>query len=146
SAFSASRPRPATAMTEACSAGRAGRKPASSCAACRPAVAARQDRARRAPVPPRSSSGGTCSATPAGRALTLAIVIATHSSAGLAVVLVCALLPKVALLPIGGVVVDRLGSRRVAMGAAAASGAAQLSIGLLLLAGHIDFLLIAVAS
>src|SRR5262249_4550084 len=35
-------------------------------------------------------------------ALTLAIVIATHSSAGLAVVLVCALLPKVALLPIGG--------------------------------------------
>lgn len=79
-------------------------------------------------------------------ALTLAIVIATRSSAGLAVVLVCALLPKVALLPIGGVVVDRLGPRRVAMAAAAVSGFAQLSIGLLLLAGHIDFPLIAVAS
>jgi len=79
-------------------------------------------------------------------ALTLAIITATHSSAGLAVVLVCALLPKVTLLPIGGVVVDRLGSRRVAMAAAAVSGAAQLSIGLLLLAGHIDFPLIAVAA
>jgi predicted MFS family arabinose efflux permease len=79
-------------------------------------------------------------------ALTLAIVIATHSSAGLAIVLVCALLPKVALLPIGGVVVDRLRPRRVAMAAAVVSGAAQLSIGLLLLAGHIDFPLIATAA
>src|SRR6201996_4988490 len=79
-------------------------------------------------------------------ALTLAIVIATRSSVGLAVVLVCALVPKVALLPIGGVVVDRLGSRRVAMVAAVVSGIAQFSIGLLLLAGHIDFLLIATAA
>jgi len=79
-------------------------------------------------------------------ALTLAIVIATHSSAGLAVVLVCALLPKVALLPIGGVVADRLGPRRVAMAAAVVSCAAQLSIGLLLLAGHIDYPLIAAAA
>ena len=79
-------------------------------------------------------------------ALTLAIVIATRSSAGLAVVLVCALLPKVALLPIGGVVVDRLRPRPVAMAAAVVSGIAQLFIGLLLLAGHIDFLLIALAS
>ena len=79
-------------------------------------------------------------------ALTLAIVIATGSSAGLAVVLVCALLPKVTLLPLGGVVVDRLRPRRVAMVAAAVSGAAQLCIGLLLLAGHIDFPLIAAAA
>lgn len=79
-------------------------------------------------------------------ALTLAIVIATRSPAGLAVVLVCALLPKVALLPIGGVVVDRLRPRPVAMAAAVVSGIAQLFIGLLLLAGHIDFLLIALAS
>jgi predicted MFS family arabinose efflux permease len=79
-------------------------------------------------------------------ALTLAIIIATHSSAGLAVVLVCGLLPKVVLLPIGGVAVDRLGARRVAMVAAVVSGIAQLSIGLLLLAGHIDFLLIAIAA
>jgi Major Facilitator Superfamily len=79
-------------------------------------------------------------------ALTLAIVIATRSSAGLAVVLVCALLPKVALLPIGGVVVDRLGPRRVAMVAAVVSGLAQLAIGLLLLANHLDFFLIAIAA
>jgi MFS family permease len=79
-------------------------------------------------------------------ALTLAIVIATHSSGGLAVVLVCALLPKVALLPIGGVVADRLGPRRVAMAAAVVSGAAQLSIGLLLLGRHIDLPLIAMAA
>jgi MFS family permease len=79
-------------------------------------------------------------------ALTLAIVIATHSTGGLAVVLVCALLPKVALLPLGGVAADRLGPRRVALVAAVVSGAAQLSIGLLLLAGHIDFPLIAIAS
>jgi predicted MFS family arabinose efflux permease len=79
-------------------------------------------------------------------ALTLAIVIATRSSVGLAVVLVCALLPKMLLLPVGGVVVDRLGPRRVAMAAAVVSGAAQLFIGLLLLAGHIDFLPIAMAA
>ena len=79
-------------------------------------------------------------------ALTLAIVLATHSSAGLAIVLVCALLPKIALLPIGGVVVDRLRPQRVAMAAALVSLPAQLSIGLLLLAGHIDFPLIATAA
>lgn len=79
-------------------------------------------------------------------ALTLAIVIATRSSAGLALVLVCQLLPRVMLLPVGGVAADRLGARRVAMAAAVVSGAAQLSIGLLLLAGHIDFPLIAVAA
>ena len=79
-------------------------------------------------------------------ALTLAIVIATRSSGGLAVVLVCSLLPKVALLPLGGVVADRLGPRRVALAAALVSGGAQLCIGLLLLAGHIDLLLIAVAA
>jgi MFS family permease len=82
--------------------------------------------------------------TPA--ALTLAIVIATRSSGGLALVLVCGLLPKVTLLPVGGVAADRLGPRRVALAAAVVSGAAQLSIGLLLLAGHIDFPLIAAAA
>ena len=50
------------------------------------------------------------------------------------------------LLPIGGVLADRLGPRPVAMAAALVSGDAQLSIGLLLLGGHIDFLLIAVAA
>jgi MFS family permease len=79
-------------------------------------------------------------------ALTLAIVIATRSSAGLAVVLVCALLPKIALLPLGGVVVDRLNPQRVAMASALVSCSAQLSIGLLLLAGRIDLPLIATAA
>lgn len=79
-------------------------------------------------------------------ALTLAIVIATHSSAGLALVLVCALLPKIILLPLGGVAADRVGPRRVAMAADVVSGAAQLSIGLSLLAGHINFPLIAMAA
>src|ERR687887_1303023 len=79
-------------------------------------------------------------------ALTLAIVVATRSSAGLAVVLACALLPRVALLPLGGVVVDRLSPQRIAMAAALVSFPAQLSIGLLLLAGHIDLPLIAAAA
>lgn len=79
-------------------------------------------------------------------ALTVAIVLATRSAAGLAVVLVCALLPKVALLPVGGVVIDRLGPRRVAIAAALVSCPAQLLIGLMLLARHIDLPLIAAAA
>ncbi|MGH3167298.1 MAG: MFS transporter [Trebonia sp.] len=79
-------------------------------------------------------------------ALTLAIVTATHSAGGLAVVLASAMVPRVALLPLGGVVVDRLRPRRVAMVADLVSGAAQLFIGLLLLAGHISFPEIAAAA
>jgi MFS family permease len=79
-------------------------------------------------------------------ALTLAMVTATHSSAGLAIVLASGLLPRVVLLPLGGVVIDRLGARRVALSADLVSGAAQLSIGLLLLAGHVSIPLIAVAA
>src|SRR5690348_8891505 len=84
------------------------------------------------------------SASPA--ALTLAIVVATRSSLGLAVVLASALLPKLALLPLGGVVVDRLGPRRVAITAALISCPAQLAIGVLLLAGRVDIPLIATAA
>lgn len=79
-------------------------------------------------------------------ALTLAVVTAMHSSAGLAVILVCGMLPRVALLPFGGVVVDRVGARRVALASDAVSGLAQLSIGLLLLAGHLAIAPIAVAA
>lgn len=79
-------------------------------------------------------------------ALTVAIIVATRSSVGLALVLVCALLPKVALLPVGGVAADRLGPRRVALAAAVVAGAAQLSIGLMLFAARIDFPLIALAA
>jgi hypothetical protein len=79
-------------------------------------------------------------------ALTLAMVTATHSSAGLAIVLASGLLPRVVLLPLGGVVLDRLGARRVALAADLVSGAAQLVIGLLLLAGDVRVLPIAIAA
>ncbi|HTU74166.1 MAG TPA: MFS transporter [Trebonia sp.] len=79
-------------------------------------------------------------------ALTLAMVTATHSSAGLAIVLASGLLPRVILLPLGGVVIDRLGARRVALTADLVSGTAQLCIGLLLLTGHVSVPLIAIAA
>jgi MFS family permease len=79
-------------------------------------------------------------------ALALAVVTATRSSAGLAVILVCGMLPRVALLPAGGVVVDRAGARPVALLADVVSGLAQLSIGLLLLGGHLAVAPIAVAA
>jgi len=56
------------------------------------------------------------------------------------------LLPRVVLLPLGGVVLDRLGARRVALTADLVSGAAQLAIGLLLLAGDISVVPIAIAA
>jgi hypothetical protein len=79
-------------------------------------------------------------------ALALAVVTATRSSAGLAVILVCGMLPRVALLPFGGVVVDRAGARRVALASDAVSGVAQLSIGVLLMAGRLAIAPIAAAA
>ncbi|MBO0767138.1 MAG: MFS transporter [Solirubrobacterales bacterium] len=79
-------------------------------------------------------------------ALALAIVAATRSSVDIAVVLVCSTLPKIALLPLGGVVVDRLGARRVALAAALVSCPAQLTIAVVLLGGRIALVPIAVAS
>lgn len=79
-------------------------------------------------------------------ALTLAVVTATHSSAGLAVILVCGMLPRVALLPFGGVVVDRVGARRAALASDVVAGLAQLAIGWLLLRGHLEIAPIAVAA
>src|SRR5512138_277327 len=70
-------------------------------------------------------------------ALTLAIVQATGSSGALAVVLIATMVPRLALLPVGGVVVDRLGPRRVALVADLVRGAAQLTIAVELLAGHV---------
>jgi hypothetical protein len=49
-------------------------------------------------------------------------------------------------LPFGGVVVDWAGARRVALASDAVSGLAQLSIGLLLLTGHLAIAPIAVAA
>ncbi|HUN33261.1 MAG TPA: MFS transporter [Trebonia sp.] len=79
-------------------------------------------------------------------ALTLALVTTTHSSTGLAIVLASGLLPRVILLPLGGVVIDRFGARRVALTADLVSGTAQLLIGLLLLAGDVSVPLIASAA
>lgn len=79
-------------------------------------------------------------------ALTLAVVTATRSSAALAVILVCGMLPRVALLPVGGVIADRMGARRVALVSDAVAGLAQLSIGLVLLSGHLSIAPVAVAS
>jgi hypothetical protein len=58
-------------------------------------------------------------------ALTLAIVQATGSSGALAVVLASAMVPRLALLPIGGVLIDRLQPRLVALTADATRGIAQ---------------------
>lgn len=74
--------------------------------------------------------------TPA--ALALAVVTATRSSAGLAVILICGMLPRVALLPFAGVVVDRAGARVTALASDVVCGLAQLAIGMLLLAGSVD--------
>lgn len=82
--------------------------------------------------------------TPA--ALTLAVVQATGSAGALATVLVATMVPRLALLPFGGVVVDRLHPRRVALLADLIRGAMQLVIGLELLAGHVRLGHIAVAA
>jgi Major Facilitator Superfamily len=79
-------------------------------------------------------------------ALTLAVVTETRSSVGLAVILVCGMLPRVALLPFGGVVVDRAGARRVALASDVVSGLAQLAIGILLLGDHLVIAPVAVAA
>lgn len=79
-------------------------------------------------------------------ALTLAVVTATRSSAGLAVILVCGMLPRVALLPFAGVVVDRAGARLAALGSDVVAGIAQLAIGLLLLPGHFAIAPVAAAA
>jgi len=82
--------------------------------------------------------------TPA--ALTLAVVQATGSSGALATVLAATIVPRLLLLPLGGVVVDRLQPRRVALAADLIRGAVQLFIGIQLLAGDIRIVHIAAAA
>jgi Major Facilitator Superfamily len=79
-------------------------------------------------------------------ALALAIVVATGSSGALAVVLASAMLPRLALLPVGGVAADRLGPRRVALAADLVSGSTQLFIGMELLSGHLWLTAVAAAA
>jgi hypothetical protein len=84
------------------------------------------------------------SVTPA--ALTLAIVQATGSASDLALVLASTMVPRLALLPLGGVIVDRLQARRVALVADAVRAAVQVMIGYELLTGNVSLAYIAVAA
>lgn len=67
--------------------------------------------------------------------LALAVVRATGSAAALGLVLGCAFVPRLLLLPIGGVIADRFPRQRVMLVADWVSAAAQVAIGVALLTG-----------
>lgn len=67
--------------------------------------------------------------------LTLAVLRATGSAEALGVVLACEMVPLVLLLPVGGVLADRLRPERVALAADLTRCLAQAAIGLELLLG-----------
>ncbi|MCX4744593.1 MFS transporter [Kitasatospora sp. NBC_01287] len=71
-------------------------------------------------------------------ALAIAVTQATGSAAALATVLGCAMLPRLLLLPIGGVVADRWDARRVAVASDLVRCLCQLVVGLELLGGRPD--------
>ncbi|WP_328537096.1 MFS transporter [Streptomyces sp. NBC_00344] len=78
-------------------------------------------------------------------ALALAIQQATDSAAALAVVLACAMIPKLLLLPMGGVVGDRFNARTVALTTDLVRCATQLFVGAELLSGQPHLAHLAVA-
>ncbi|MFI0369623.1 MFS transporter [Actinomadura sp. 1N219] len=78
-------------------------------------------------------------------ALALAVLRATGSTSALALVLGCAMVPRLLLLPIGGVVADRLNARGVALGTDLVSCAAQLFAGIELLSGQLQLWHLAIA-
>lgn len=69
-------------------------------------------------------------------ALALAVLEATGSTAALALVLGCAMVPQLLLLPVGGVIGDRFNARTVALTTDLVRGATQLFVGAQLLAGE----------
>ncbi|MBT2441277.1 MFS transporter [Streptomyces sp. ISL-36] len=69
-------------------------------------------------------------------ALAIAVWEATGSSSALALVLACAMVPKLLLLPVGGVVGDRFDARTVAMATDLVRCATQLLVGWQLLSGE----------
>ncbi|MFD0538740.1 MFS transporter [Actinomadura luteofluorescens] len=69
-------------------------------------------------------------------ALALAVLRATGSTSALALVLGCAMVPRLLLLPLGGVLADRLDARGVALTTDLAAAAAQLFAALELLGGE----------
>ncbi|MEV7188904.1 MFS transporter [Kitasatospora sp. NPDC093102] len=79
-------------------------------------------------------------------ALAIAITRATGSSAALALVLGCAMVPKLLLLPFGGVAGDRFDPRLVALTTDLVRAVAQLLVGLELLGGRPSLTHIALAS
>lgn len=78
-------------------------------------------------------------------ALSLAVLRATGSTSALALVLGCAMVPRLVLLPLGGVVADRFNARTVALTTDLVRCAAQLYVGLQLLGGSPGLWQIAVA-
>ncbi|MCW3844290.1 MFS transporter [Micromonospora yasonensis] len=79
-------------------------------------------------------------------ALALAVLRATGSTGALAVVLGCAMVPRLLLLPLGGVIADRFDARRVALATDLVRCAAQLVVGVELLGGAPSLAHLAVAS
>lgn len=79
-------------------------------------------------------------------ALALAVLRATGSTGALAVVLAAAMVPRLLLLPLGGVVADRFDARRVALLADLVRCATQLAVGVELLGGEPSLTTVVVAS
>ncbi|MFI6683219.1 MFS transporter [Streptomyces sp. NPDC050485] len=78
-------------------------------------------------------------------ALALALLRATGSVSALALVLACAMVPKIVLLPVGGVIADRFNARTVAMGTDVIRCVTQLLAGAQLLRSEPSVGLIAVS-
>lgn len=78
-------------------------------------------------------------------ALALAVLEATGSTSALALVLGCAMVPRLLLLPLGGVVGDRFDARTVALVTDLVRCATQLLVGLQLLGGAPSLAVLAVA-
>ncbi|WP_137993798.1 MFS transporter [Streptomyces vilmorinianum] len=76
-------------------------------------------------------------------ALAIAVWQATGSTSALALVLACAMVPKLLLLPVGGVIGDRFNARTVALTTDLVRCATQLLVGVQLLSGEPSLWLIA---
>lgn len=78
-------------------------------------------------------------------ALALALLRATGSASALGIVLACAMVPRLVLLPVGGVMADRFNARTVAVCTDLVRCAMQLFTGFQLLSGHPHIVLVAAA-
>ncbi|MEW2519667.1 MFS transporter [Actinacidiphila alni] len=78
-------------------------------------------------------------------ALAIAIADATGSASALAVVLGCAMVPRLLLLPVGGVIADRFDARKVALVTDLVRCVTQVFVGLELIGSDPSILLLALA-